>query len=121
VTQRRLTAGPGGPPACRPSRATPGGVVNAVLEDENLIEEGCFIDKVDELPVALASVRVTANVDLAAESERKMAEKSAAWMCGRIGAKPWISADCRDDGFASSAVSSPRAFAGRTGRAGRDR
>jgi hypothetical protein len=63
-------------------------LLNAVLEDEGLIADGRFIEKVDELLAALTNVRVTGDVELAVESERKMAEKSAGSLSVSIGGKP---------------------------------
>jgi hypothetical protein len=47
-----------------------------VIEDEDLVEDGRFIEKVDELLVALTNVRVDGDVELSMESERKDVPRS---------------------------------------------
>jgi hypothetical protein len=67
-------------------------LLNAVIENENLIEDSRFIEKVDELLIALTNVRVTGDVEFSVESERKTAEKSAGSFDVGIGAKPSVKA-----------------------------
>jgi hypothetical protein len=52
-------------------------LLSAVIEDEDLVEDARFIEKVDELLVALTNVRVDGDLELSVESERKDVQSPA--------------------------------------------
>ena len=52
------------------------GLLNAVIEDENLIEDAAFITKLDNLLLAITNIQVTGEVELSVEAEQKAGGKS---------------------------------------------
>lgn len=61
-----------------------------MIEDEDLVEDPRFIERVDELLVALTNVRVDGDLELSVESERKDVQRSGASMGASIAAKPGL-------------------------------
>jgi len=65
----------------------------AVMEDEKLIEDARFVEKVDELIAALTNVRVGNDVTVSVEAETKAAERSGGSLGAKVGANPVFSAE----------------------------
>jgi hypothetical protein len=51
------------------------GLMEAVIEDEELIEDAAFVDKLDGLLMAITNVRLSGEVERSVEAERKASEK----------------------------------------------
>ncbi|WP_328442738.1 hypothetical protein [Amycolatopsis sp. NBC_00438] len=68
------------------------GLLEAVLSDEELVSDGAFVDKLDELLLAITNVEVTGDVELSREAESKAASKSGASMKASLGSSPGLEA-----------------------------
>ena len=68
------------------------GLLDAVIEDEGLIEDAAFVDKLDGLLTAITNVQVSGEVELSVEAERKGSEKSGGSLRVAATPKPGIEA-----------------------------
>ncbi len=68
------------------------GLFETVFDNEDLIDDARFVEKLDELLVAITNVRVSGEVEVSVESERKAARKDSSSLSATLGAKPAIEA-----------------------------
>ena len=78
------------------------GLLEAVLADEDLVEDGRFVEKLDELIVALTNIRLDGEVEVSSEAEAKQSRKTtssaALSVSGHPGLQAGISAETSADG-----------------------
>jgi hypothetical protein len=68
------------------------GLLAAALDDETLISDTAFVDKLDALLAAITTVRVAGEVEVSLEGEEKGSEKAAAGARVSIGPRPGLDA-----------------------------
>lgn len=68
-------------------------ILNATIEDDELIQDGSFINKIDALADAISSIRVPGEVEVAREGERTQAEAERSGAALTIGPRPSVSLD----------------------------
>jgi hypothetical protein len=68
------------------------GLMDAVIEDEDLIEDAAFVDKLDGLLTAITNVQLSGEVELSVEAERKGSEKGGGSLKVAATPKPSIEA-----------------------------
>lgn len=90
-------------------------LVEAALEHDELLDDGQFLDKLDALATAIGTVRVTGEVEVEREDERKQAEAERGSAALKLGAKPEVSLEVGGD------ASSEARQATRTTRRGEER
>ncbi len=61
-------------------------LLEAVVSDEELVEDGRFVEKLDELIVALTNVRLDGEVEVSSESEDKQSNRSGGSIKVSVGA-----------------------------------
>jgi hypothetical protein len=66
------------------------GLFEAVLEDEELIEDASFVDKLDGLLASITNVRVAGEVEVSVEAERKDSTKDGASLKASVSSKPGL-------------------------------
>jgi hypothetical protein len=68
------------------------GLMDAVLEDEDLIQDAAFVDKLDGLLAAITNVQVSGDVELSMEAERKDSAKGGGLIKAALTPKPTLEA-----------------------------
>jgi hypothetical protein len=66
-------------------------LLEAAIEDEELIADGSFVDRLDALSNSISSVRVAGEVEVERENERKYAEDETSGASVTIGPQPGVS------------------------------
>ncbi len=65
-------------------------LLEAVVADEKLVEDGRFVEKLDELIVALTNVRLDGEVKVSSEAEDKRSDRSGGSLGLSVGANPSV-------------------------------
>jgi len=86
-------------------------LLEAVLNDESLLGDDTFIEKADALLTAITSIRVTGDVELSVEAERRSANNASASLKASLSSKPGLEA-----GIAAGNVSEGRGLLRETRR-----
>lgn len=66
-------------------------LLNAVLEDDTLVDNGRFVEKLDDLLIALTNVRLDGEVEVSVESEKRQTSRSAIDVGLSIAPQPSVS------------------------------
>lgn len=72
-------------------------LLDAALADEELVEDGKFVEKLDELIVALTNVRLDGVVEVSTEAEAKRTKRSSGGLGITMGAQPSVQANATND------------------------
>lgn len=68
-------------------------LLNAVLRDETLIDDGRFVTKADELLSAITSIRLSGDVEVTREAEQKTTYKAGGGLGARLSTRPTVEAN----------------------------